>query len=175
LRYIAVGTLPEAILVHDLIDVLIRAGILGAARDLDARTGTYPLATLSRAKIAMADRQYRQAITLAESIGSWLTLWPRVALERDVVLASAYHAVGRGPDAAEQFLAAVHAAHVHGQSRPFGLMPRYVFDALAAGTPQARQLWPDPRTRPVVQAVGHPVFTDREAQVLRALVEHGGP
>lgn len=178
LRYVAVGTLPEAILVHDLIDVLIRVGMLGVARDLDSRTGTYPLAILSRAKLAMAERQYHHAITLCESIGTWLSLWPRVALERDVVLASAYHAVGRGHDATELFLATVHTANVHGQSRPFGLMPRYVFNALAGHDRQIQLLWPDPRTRvggddPEQRPL--PVFTDREAQVLRALVEHGGP
>ncbi|WP_194928750.1 LuxR C-terminal-related transcriptional regulator [Pseudactinotalea sp. HY158] len=178
LRYIAAGTLPEAILVHDLMDVLLRAGMVGVARDLDHRTGKSPLALLGRAKLAVAERNYHQAIVLCESIGSWLSLWPRLALERDVVLAGAYHAVGRGQEAAELFALTVHSAQVHGLTRPFGLLPRYVFDALAGADRQAQLLWPDPRTRTsadVSDEAPAPAFTDREAQVLRALIDHGGP
>ncbi|WP_168217765.1 LuxR C-terminal-related transcriptional regulator [Occultella kanbiaonis] len=178
LRHIARGSLVEAVLSSTLVELLLVAQMPGVAREVADRYDGNPVAWAAVAKVHLTDRTFGEAISYAtkslDSGGS-----RRAAVECQVILASAHHALGNLTEARRAFATAVRLAQATGQRRPFFLMQRYVFETLAGDDARIHQLWPGAEGAPVQQpaplADEMQTLTMREAQVLRALEVHAGP
>ncbi|TDE88499.1 hypothetical protein EXU48_23225 [Occultella glacieicola] len=178
LRHIARGSLVEAVLSSTLVELLLVAQMPGVAREVADRYDGNPVAWAAIAKVHLTDRTFGEAIAYAtkslDSGGS-----RRAAMECQVILASAHHALGNLTEARRAFADAVRLGQATGQRRPFFLMQRYVFDTLAGDDPRIHQLWPGAEGAPVQPpaplADEMQTLTMREAQVLRALEVHAGP
>ncbi|UFU02415.1 LuxR C-terminal-related transcriptional regulator [Ruania suaedae] len=174
-RYLRRGSRAEVFLTEALVEALLRVGISDVAQQVAARVEPPELICVSHMKIALDEHAYDEVIRQgAEALRSG-ALTQRYTMECYVLLAAAHHAIRQTSRAAEAFSAAVGLARETGQRRPFLLMGRAAFLALAAGDPDELALWPGSRTAtsapPSAVVDG---LTFREAQVLGALAEHSG-
>src|SRR5699024_11356890 len=111
---------------------------------------------------------------LAAQVEDSLTQFPRLVVERDVILASAAHGLGDFASAQKHFERAIQAVKGGDQARALAILPHYLFAALAADAETAREMWP------VKSAAGESTarlgeLTPREVQILRALSHVPGP
>lgn len=180
MRHVARGSLIEVVLGSTLVELLIADDAVDVATQVANRFADSAISWAAEAKCALASRRYDDALFLAnKAIGVAQRSW-RTTIECQVVLASAYHALGDDAAAHEAFRHAARMAQGTGQRRPFMLMPRFLFDSLAADDPKVLALWPRPVAvaqpgRSVVGEEELPTLTAREIQILRALEVHPGP
>lgn len=179
MRHVARGSLVEVVLASTLVELLIADNAVDVASQVAGRFVGTAISWAAGAKCALASRRYHDAMAAAsKAIGVSQRSW-RTTIECQVVLASAYHATGDEAAAHEAFRHAVRMAQGTGQRRPFMLMPRYLFDSLAAEDPKVLALWPRPSADPEVgstmDAHDLPTLTAREIQILRALEAYPGP
>lgn len=180
IRHVTRGSLVDAVLSSTLVELLIVAQMTGVAREVSDRFDGNPVSWAAVAKLHLAERSFGDAIAYATKAIDSPLLSRRAALECQVVLISAHHALGNLPEATRCFRQAVQIAQATGQRRPFFLMHRFVFDTLVGDDPNLARLWPGTDGAPTdaPDAVVNdeiPTLTMREAQVLRALEVHAGP
>lgn len=179
MRHVARGSLIEVVLASELVELLIVDDAVDIAAQVAARFSGTAISWAAEAKVALADRRFEEAIANASkaiTIGqrSW-----RTTIECYVVMASAYHGLGDDGACRDAFRHAVRMAQGTGQRRPFLLMPRYLFESLAADDPRVAALWPalaaSSTPHDVTPPADVPTLTSREVQILRALESHPGP
>lgn len=174
LRYLTRGSVSETVLINALVELLIRADMLPIARELANRLAPTDSATISHARLALAQNDFREAMRLAAQVEDSLTQFPRLVVERDVILASAAHGLGDFASAQKHFERAIQAVKGGDQARALAILPHYLFAALAADDETAREMWP------VKSAAGESTarigeLTPREVQILRSLSHLPGP
>lgn len=174
LRYLTRGSVSETILINALVELLIRADMLPIAHELANRLAPTDSATISHARLALAQNDFREAMRLASQVEDSLTQFPRLVVERDVILASAAHGIGDFAAAQEHFERAIQAVKGGDQARSLAILPYYLFAALAGEDETARAMWPVKRAAPESAAlIGE--LTPREVQILRSLSHLAGP
>ena len=179
MRHVSRGSLIEVVLASELVELLIFDDAVDIAAQVAARFTGSAISWAAEAKVALADRRFEDAVASANkaitiSQRSW-----RTTIECHVVLASAHHGLGDDGACRDAFRHAVRMSQGTGQRRPFLLMPRYLFDSLAADDPKVAVLWPAMSSGSAPQDVTAPAdlptLTSREVQILRALESHPGP
>ncbi|SED62279.1 LuxR C-terminal-related transcriptional regulator [Ruania alba] len=178
LRYIRRGSRTEALLTDALIEALLVAGMGQVARQVAARVEPQRLVRVALMKLAMREHSYDDVLRIATELLRSNRLTQRTAMECQVLLAGAHDALGQRGLAKEPFRSAVTIARQTGQRRPFVLMRRYTFRALADDDLEILALWPRPEERTDPEPVAHGrthTLTARESEVLMALREHAGP
>ncbi len=183
MRHVARGSLVEVVLAGVLVELLIADDAVEVAEQVARRFDASAISWAAQAKCALASRRYPVAMAAAaKAIAIPHRAW-RTTIECQVILTSAHHAMGDESAARETFRHATRMAQGTGQRRPFMLMPRYLFDSLAADEPKVAALWPTPgavinaAAADVIVAASSdmPSLTAREVQILRALETHAGP
>ncbi len=176
-RYLRRGSRAEALLTESLVEALLAAGMADVARQVVARVEPHQLIRVSQAKLALHEHAYDEVVRHASRVLDSRALTQRYAMECQVLLAAAYHATRQAGRAGEAFDAAVRLAQQTGQRRPFVLMGRHAFVALAASDGDVLRLWPGRHGAepPVIESRGSNALTSRELEILEALADHPGP
>lgn len=177
MRHVARGSLVEVVLAGVLVELLVADGAVDVAEQVAARFDSSAISWAAQAKCLLANRRYPEAMASAnKAISIPQRAW-RTTIECQLVLTSAYHATGDDAAARESFRHAARMAQGTGQRRPFLLMPRYLFESLAAEDPRLLALWPGQSLSAPEEVAAQelPSLTSREVQILRALEMHAGP
>src|SRR5699024_12229514 len=103
---------------------------LPIARELANRLAPTDSATISHARLALAQNDFREAMRLAAQVEDSLTQFPRLVVERDVILASAAHGLGDFASAQRHFERAIKAVKGGDQARALAILPHYLFAEL---------------------------------------------
>ncbi|QOR69962.1 hypothetical protein IM660_15140 [Ruania alkalisoli] len=176
-RYLRRGSRAEALLTETLVEALLAAGMADVAHQVVARVEPHQLVRVSQAKLALHEHAYDEVVRHASRVLDSRALTQRYSMECRVLLAAAFHATRQAGRAAEAFDTAVSLAQQTGQRRPFVLMGRHAFVALAASDGDVLRLWPGPHRAepPATESRGFSALTSRELEILEALADHPGP
>lgn len=178
-HYLPHGGLTELLLRVGLVETLLAGGMTAAARQAAADIPPLVVSAPVLARLALAEGDHARAVTLCRTVLAHPRLTQRAAMQCEVTLATAYHALGDRLAARRAFDEAADIANGSGLRRPLTSMPLATFLALAEDDPALLALWPErwrPRPGRTVPAVAPPSepLSPREREVLDALARHSG-
>ncbi|WP_341360297.1 LuxR C-terminal-related transcriptional regulator [Georgenia sp. M64] len=178
-HYLPRGGLTEMLVRTSEVEVLLAGGLDVAARKAAEDLPVSVVSAATHARLALAAGDHRRAMARARAALEMPGLTQRSVMECWLVVAAAHHALGERVPARAAFVRAVRAGESSGLRRPFLVIPRGVFTALAGADPQVLQMWPA-GLAPAPDAVAAggeeltEILTPRELEVLQALHVHAG-
>jgi DNA-binding NarL/FixJ family response regulator len=179
-HYLPQGRMAEMVLRATEVEVLLAGKLFDDARHVARNLPVNAVSLSTHARLALAGGEYRQAAARAREALEHPALSQRSAMECQLVLAGAHHALGERAAARAAFAEAVRTAYASGQRRPLLVLRHSVFTALAAGDQRVLDLWPEAYRPSEREATEEPhgglteLLTPRELEVLQALHQHTG-